>query len=256
MGWSERRSMPPFDPSSSCSIRWSWVMIAGNAPASSPVDRRGTKSVVEPYAFRVGERTILLPAAQEHILAQENGKERCLLAVRALSEAFALAVPHEDAIRIRDDVAFFQAFRLVLAKRAVGEACAEEELDMAIRQIVSRAVAWEGVVHVFAAVGLEKPDISILSEEFLAEVRRMNRRNLVVDCCGSCSWENSRFASERTWSKRGPSPKCSLRPSAATEPGHRGRTDHRGTDSTCPRDARSELLGRGLGTLRGRTLAF
>ena len=127
------------------------------------------------------ERTSLLPAAQEHILVQENGKERCLLAVRELSQAFALAVPHEEAIRIRDDVAFFQAVRSVLAKRAAGEARTEEEVDMAIRQIVSRAVASEGVVDIFAAAGLEKPDISILSEEFLAEVRGMKRRNLAVE---------------------------------------------------------------------------
>ena len=127
------------------------------------------------------ERTSLLPAAQEHILAQENGKERCLLAVRELSQAFALAVPHEKAIRIRDDVAFFQAVRSVLAKRAAGEARTDEEVDMAIRQIVSRAVASEGVVDIFAAAGLEKPNISILSEEFLAEVRGMKRRNLAVE---------------------------------------------------------------------------
>ena len=127
------------------------------------------------------ERTSLLPAAQEHILAQESGKERCLLAVRELSQAFALAVPHEEAIRIRDDVAFVQAVRSVLAKRAAGEERTEEELDLAIRQIVSRAVASEGVVDIFAAAGLEKPDISILSEEFLAEVRGMKRRNLAVE---------------------------------------------------------------------------
>ena len=127
------------------------------------------------------ERTSLLPAAQEHILAQENGKERCLLAVRELSQAFALAVPNEEAVRVRDDVAFFQAVRSVLAKRAVQETRTEEELDMAIRQIVSRAVASEGVVDIFAAAGLEKPDISILSEEFLAEVRGMKRRNLAVE---------------------------------------------------------------------------
>ncbi len=127
------------------------------------------------------ERVSLLPGAQEHILAQEDGKERCLRAVRELSQAFALAVPHEEAIRIRDDVAFFQAARSVLAKRANGEARLEEELDYAIRQIVSRAVASEGVVDIFTAAGLEKPDISILSEEFLAEVRGMKQRNLAVE---------------------------------------------------------------------------
>ena len=127
------------------------------------------------------ERVSLLPGAQEHILAQENGKERCQRAVRELSQAFALAVPHEEAIGIRDDVAFFQAVRSVLAKRAQGEARPEEELDYAIRQIVSRAVASEGVVDIFAAAGLEKPDLSILSEEFLVEVRGMKQRNLAVE---------------------------------------------------------------------------
>ena len=127
------------------------------------------------------ERLALLPAAQEHVLAQENGKERCLKAVRELSQAFALAVPHEDALRIRDDVAFFQAVRAALAKRAGTEARPQEELDHAVRQIVSRAVAPEGVMDIFAAAGLKKPNISILSEEFLAEVRSMPQRNLAVE---------------------------------------------------------------------------
>ena len=127
------------------------------------------------------ERLGLLPAAQEHILAQENGKDRCVQSVRELSQAFALAVPHEDAIRIRDDVAFFQAAQSVLAKRAPADARSEEELDHAVRQIISRAVASEGVIDIFAAVGLEKPDLSILSDEFLAEVRGMPQRNLAVE---------------------------------------------------------------------------
>ena len=127
------------------------------------------------------ERLSLLPAAQEHILAQENGKDRCVRSVRELSQAFALAVPHEEAIRIRDDVSFFQAIQSVLAKRAPADARAEEDLDRAVRQLVSRAVASEGVVDIFAAAGLEKPDVSILSDEFLAEVRGMPRRNLAVE---------------------------------------------------------------------------
>ncbi|KPK82252.1 MAG: DEAD/DEAH box helicase [Gemmatimonas sp. SM23_52] len=127
------------------------------------------------------ERVALLPAAQEHILAQEDGKDRYLRVVRELSQAFALAVPHDEALRIRDDVAFFQAVRAVLAKRAPAEARPEEELDHAVRQIVSRAVAPEGVVDIFAAAGLDKPNISILSDEFLAEVRSMPQRNLAVE---------------------------------------------------------------------------
>ncbi|MDY0391873.1 MAG: type I restriction endonuclease subunit R [Candidatus Bipolaricaulis sp.] len=127
------------------------------------------------------ERLSLLPTAQEHILAQENGKDRLIAAVRDLSQAFALAVPHEKALTIRDDVAFFQAVRAVLAKRAPAEARPEEELDHAVRQIISRAVAPEGMVDIFAAAGLKRPDISILSDEFLAEVRGLPQRNLAVE---------------------------------------------------------------------------
>ena len=127
------------------------------------------------------ERLSLLPAAQEHILAQENGKDRCLRVVQDLSQAFALAVPHKQAIGIRDDVAFFQAVKSVLAKRARGETRTKEELDHAVRQIVSRAVASEEVLDIFTAAGLEKPDVSILSEEFLVEVQGMPQRNLAVE---------------------------------------------------------------------------
>jgi type I restriction enzyme R subunit len=127
------------------------------------------------------ERLGLLPAAQEHILVQESGKDRLVRAVRELSQAFALAVPQTEALRIRDDVAFFQAVQAVLVKRAPGEARPEEELDYAVRQIISRAVTPEGVVDIFAAAGLAKPDISILSEEFLSEVRGMPHRNLAIE---------------------------------------------------------------------------
>jgi type I restriction enzyme R subunit len=127
------------------------------------------------------ERLGVLPAAQEHILALEDGKNRLLRAVTELSQAFALAVPHEDALRIRDDVGFFQAVRAVLAKNVPGERKTDEELDHAIRQIVSKAVASDQVLDIFAAAGLKKPDISILSDEFLAEVRGMPQRNLAVE---------------------------------------------------------------------------
>ena len=123
----------------------------------------------------------LLLAAQEHILAQDDGKDRFVTAVRDLSAAFALAVPHEETRRIRDDVAFFQSVQSRLLKRAPGEARSDEKLDNAIRQIVSRAVASEEVVDIFAAAGLNKPDISILSEEFLAEVQGMPHRNVAIE---------------------------------------------------------------------------
>ena len=127
------------------------------------------------------ERVSLLPAAQEHILGQEDGKARLLRAVTDLSKAFALAVPADEAIRIRDDVDFFQNVRAVLAKGTASEQRSDEELDFAIRQIVSKAVAAGEVVDIFQAAGLQKPDLSILSDDFLAEVRDMPQRNLAVE---------------------------------------------------------------------------
>ena len=126
-------------------------------------------------------RLQLLPAALEHVLAQEDGKARCLKAVRELSQAFALAVPHPETARIRDDVSLFQHVRAALSKRAGPDAKSDEELDHAVRQIVSRAVAPDGVVDIFAAAGLKKPDVSVLSEEFLGEVRGMRQRNLALE---------------------------------------------------------------------------
>ena len=104
-----------------------------------------------------------------------------MLLVRELTQAFALAVPHDETKRIRDDVGFFQAVRAALSKRAAGEARPEEELDLAVRQIISQAVASEGVMDIFAAAGLDKPDISVLSEEFLAEVQGMPHQNVAVE---------------------------------------------------------------------------
>jgi len=128
------------------------------------------------------ERMAGIAAAMEHILTLEDGKKRYLEAVTALSKAFALAVPHEEAIKIRDDVGFFQEVRSGLAKATVeGTGKTPEDLDTAIRQLVSRAVAPEGVVDIFAAAGLKKPDISILSDDFLQEVRQLPHRNLAVE---------------------------------------------------------------------------
>jgi type I restriction enzyme, R subunit len=127
------------------------------------------------------QRMTLLPAAQEHVLAQEEGKDRLLQAVTELSKAFALAVPHDESIRVRDDVGFFQAVRTAIAKTSVGDHKSSGELDHAIRQIVSKAVASDQVIDIFAAAGLKNPDISILSDQFLADVQGMEHRNLAVE---------------------------------------------------------------------------
>ena len=127
------------------------------------------------------QRLGLMKPAFEHILAQEDGENRCKTAVRELSQAFALAVPDPAALSIRDDVAFFQAVAASLSKPTPGDTRHEEDLDHAVRQIISRAVTPQGVLDIFAAAGLDKPDISVLSEEFLAEVRGLPQRNLAVE---------------------------------------------------------------------------
>ena len=127
------------------------------------------------------DRLKLLPLAQEHILRQQDGKARLLETVTALSKAFALAVPHEKTTEIRDDVAFFQVVRSVMAKLTVTEEAQSEATEQTIKQLVSRAVVSEGVVDIFAAAGLEKPDVSILSDEFLLEVRNLPHKNVAVE---------------------------------------------------------------------------
>jgi len=143
------------------------------------------------------QRLGLLPTAQEHILAQEDGKARLLKAVTELSQAFALAVPHEKALEIRDDVAFFQAVRAALAKTSAPSPKPKEDLEHAIRQLVSKAVASDEVVDIFAAAGLKKPDISILSDEFLAEVRGLPQKNLAVELLRKLLTEEIRARSRK-----------------------------------------------------------
>jgi type I restriction enzyme R subunit len=127
-------------------------------------------------------RLALLPVAQSVILGKKDGKKRFIGAVTELSKAFALAVPHDEAIKIRDDVAFFQAVRTALVKFD-GSEKADRTWDMehAIRQIVSGAIVSDQIIDIFSAAGLKKPDISILSEEFLAEVRDLPQKNVAVE---------------------------------------------------------------------------
>jgi type I restriction enzyme R subunit len=131
-------------------------------------------------AAKPSDKLEMLPWAQEHILAQPQGKENLSRSVAELTHAFALAVPHEEALRIRDDVGFFQAVKAVLAKSPTQQV-GRVDAELAIRQIVSNAIVSEDVVDIFAAAGLKKPDISILSDEFLAEIQAMPQRNLAVE---------------------------------------------------------------------------
>jgi len=130
---------------------------------------------------KVADRLAILPVAQDHILALADGKSRFVKAVTELSQAFALAVPHEKALAIRDDVAFFQHIKSLLIKSTSGQTRSAREVEYAIRQIVSRAISSDEVIDIFAAAGLRKPEISILSDEFLAEIRGLKYPNLAVE---------------------------------------------------------------------------
>jgi len=129
-----------------------------------------------------GEQQLsLLNWAQEHILKLENGKQRLMQTVTRLSQAFALAVPNEKVMAIRDDVGFFQAVRARIAKSSPEHQLDVEDIEQAIRQIISRAVASDEVIDIFTAAGLKQPDISILSDEFLADVQNMPQKNVAIE---------------------------------------------------------------------------
>src|SRR5438309_2675314 len=127
------------------------------------------------------ENMWLLPGAQEHILQQDNGKERFVQVVTELSQAFALCAGTDDAVDIRDDIGFFQAVKAALAKKR-GERKSTGDLDHAVRQLVAKAIAPEGeIIDVFQAAGLKQPDISILSDQFHAEVRGLKYKNVAAE---------------------------------------------------------------------------
>ncbi|MGB9671248.1 MAG: type I restriction endonuclease subunit R [Halothiobacillaceae bacterium] len=102
-------------------------------------------------------------------------------AVLALSKAFALASASDEARDIREEVGFFQAIRAALVKSSTGSGVTQQERELAIQQIVSRAVVSTEIVDILAAAGIKSPDISILSDEFLAEVQQMEKRNLALE---------------------------------------------------------------------------
>ena len=120
--------------------------------------------------------------AEEHILGLENGKKRYIDEVTALSKAFSLAIPHEQAMDIKDEISFYQAVKARLVKfDSTGTGKTDEEIETAIRQVIDKALVTEQVIDVFDAAGIKKPDISILSEDFLLEVRNMEHKNLALE---------------------------------------------------------------------------
>ena len=144
------------------------------------------------------QRLQLLPAGQEHILQQENGKQRWLQVVTSLSRAFALCAASDEATAIRDDVSFFQALQAAFTKYTSTTSKTPEQIDAAIRQLVSKAITTDGqVIDVFTAAGLPKPDISILSDQFLAEVRGLKHKNVAAELLEKLLKDELRVRSKR-----------------------------------------------------------
>lgn len=134
------------------------------------------------FQAETSQKLSLILAAEEHILGLENGKKRFIDEVTALSKALAIALPHDQAMDAKDEIAFFQAIKARLAKfDSTGAGRSDEEIETAIKQVIDQALISNQVVDVFDAAGIKKPDISILSEEFLLEIKGMEHKNIALE---------------------------------------------------------------------------
>ncbi|MCX7107034.1 MAG: type I restriction endonuclease subunit R [Methylococcales bacterium] len=135
-----------------------------------------------------GKKLSVILAAEEHILSFDNqgkdnrGRKRYIDNVAALSQAFAIAIPHEQAMAVKDEVAFFQAVKARLVKFGrTGNGIVGYEFETTIRQVIDKALVSEQVVDIFDAAGIKKPDISILSDEFLSELKNHQHKNIAIE---------------------------------------------------------------------------
>jgi type I restriction enzyme R subunit len=136
------------------------------------------------FTADTSQKLSLILATEDHILGLDNGKKRYIEQVTALSKAFAIAIPHEQAMAVKDEVAFFQAIKARLAKFDVGAnlyGCPSDELETTIKQIIDKALVSEQVIDIFDAAGIKKPNISILSEDFLTEIKGMKHKNVALE---------------------------------------------------------------------------
>jgi len=133
------------------------------------------------FELKSSERISFVPQTMEHILKEKGKKERFTKEVTALLRAFSLAVPHYKAMKIKEEVGFFQAIKSVISKTTETKKEKQEQFDTAIKQILSKAVISDRIIDIFEAAGIKKPELSILSEGFLAEVKEMPQKNLAFE---------------------------------------------------------------------------
>lgn len=178
------KGKPAFDQDEAAEVMMGKYEVVAQMFSEQPADKSQPKGFDYKIFFRLTpkEKLYFPIQAANYILGLENGKERYINAVTALSKAFAISVPHPYTIDIRDEVGLFQAIKARIVKvTQSGKTKSDEEIETAIKQILSDAVVADEVVDIFDAAGIKKPDISILSDEFLAEVKGMQHKNLALE---------------------------------------------------------------------------
>ena len=178
------KGKPAFDQEEAASVMMTKYEIVAQMFSEQPSDRSERKGFDYKSFFTMThkEKLYFPIKAANYILGLEDGKARYTNAVTALSKSFAISVPHPFTIDIRDEVGLFQAIKSRIVKvTQSGKTKSDEEIETAIKQILSDAVVAEEVIDIFDAAGIKKPDISILSDEFLAEVKGMKHKNLAFE---------------------------------------------------------------------------
>jgi type I restriction enzyme R subunit len=130
----------------------------------------------------IDNKLSIIPAAMEHVLKDGKGKKNFLQAVTELTKSFALSVPHAEAVKIRDELGFFQVIKSQIIKRTSIEGIPDENVNSAIRQIISESIGSQGVVDIFNILGLDKPEMTpLLSDAYLNKIRNIKQKNLAVE---------------------------------------------------------------------------
>lgn len=178
------KGKPAFDQDEAASVMMGKYEVVAQMFSEQPKDKTAKKGLDYKFFFSMSPKEKLYFPIQgaNYVLGLENGKDRFINAVTELTKSFAISVPHPYTIDIRDEVGLFQAIKARIVKvTQSGKGKSDEEIETAIKQILSDAIVSDEVIDIFDAAGIKKPDISILSDEFLAEVKGMTHKNLALE---------------------------------------------------------------------------
>jgi type I restriction enzyme R subunit len=178
------KGKPAFDQDEAASVMMGKYEVVAQMFSEQPIDKTVQKGLNYKSFFSMTPKEKLYFPIQgaNYVLGLENGKDRFINTVTELTKSFAISVPHPYTIDIRDEVGLFQAIKARIVKvTQSGKGKSDEEIETAIKQILSDAIVSDEVIDIFDAAGIKKPDISILSDEFLAEVKGMTHKNLALE---------------------------------------------------------------------------